>query len=34
MQKFEEAGDSRYIYQNELDKICIQHDMVYGILKI
>ena len=34
MQKFKEAGDSRYIYQNELDKICIQHDMAYGILKI
>ena len=33
MQKFEEAGDSRYIYQNKLDKVCFQHDIAYGILK-
>ena len=25
--KFKETGDSRYIYQNELDKACFQHDM-------
>ena len=30
MQKFEEAGHSQYIYPNELDKTCFQHDMVYG----
>ena len=24
------TGDSRYIYQNELDKACFQHDMAYG----
>ena len=24
------TGDSWYIYQNELDKGCFQHDMVYG----
>ena len=30
VQKFEEAGDSRYIFQNELDKACFQHDMAYG----
>ena len=29
-EKFKETGDSRYIYQNELYKICFQHDMVYG----
>ena len=29
IQKFKEAEDSRYIYQNELDKACFQHDMVY-----
>ena len=23
-------GDSRYIYQNELDKACFQYDMAYG----
>ena len=25
MQKFKETGDSRYIYQTELDKACFQH---------
>ena len=33
IQKFKETGDSRYIYQNELDKACIQHDMTYEDLK-
>ena len=33
IKNFKEAGDSRYIYQNELDKICFQHDMVYGYFK-
>ena len=33
IQKFEEIGDSRYIYQNELDKGSFQHDMAYGDLK-
>ena len=28
-QKFEETGDSQYIYQNELDKACFQHYMAY-----
>ena len=32
-QKFKETGDSRYIYQNELDKACFQHDMAYGYFK-
>ena len=31
--KFKEAGDSRHIYQNELDKACFQHDMAYGDFK-
>ena len=31
--KFKKAGDSRYIYQNELDKACFQHDMAYGNFK-
>ena len=30
IQKFKETGDSRYIYRNELDKTCFQHDMAYG----
>ena len=29
MQKLKETGDSRYIYQNELDKACFQHYMAY-----
>ena len=29
-QKFKGTGDSKYIYQNELDKACFQHDMAYG----
>ena len=28
--KFKETGDSQYIYQNELDKACFQHDMASG----
>ena len=33
IQKFKETRDSRYIYQNELDKACFQHDMAYGDFK-
>ena len=33
MQKFIETGDSRYIYQNELDKPCYHNDMAYGHFK-
>ena len=33
IEKFKETGDSRYIYQNELDKACFQHDMVDGDFK-
>ena len=28
-----ETWDSQYIYQNELDKPCFQHDMAYGDLQ-
>ena len=28
--KIKETGDSPYIYQNELDKICFQHDIACG----
>ena len=30
IQKFKETGDTSYIYKNELDKVCFQHDMAYG----
>ena len=30
MQKFKETGDGRYIYHDEIDKACFQHDMAYG----
>ena len=30
IQKFRDAGDSRYIYQNKLDKACFQHNIAYG----
>ena len=33
IQKFKQTGDSRYIYRNELDKACFQHDMAYGDFK-
>ena len=33
IQKFKQTGDSRYIYRNELDKTCFQHDMAYGDFK-
>ena len=33
IQKFKEAGDTSYIYKNELDKAFFQHDMVYGDFK-
>ena len=33
IQKFKETGDTRYIYKNELDKACFQHDMAYGDIK-
>ena len=33
IQKFKEMGDTSYIYKNELDKACFQHDMAYGDFK-
>ena len=33
IQKFKETGDTNYIYKNELDKPCFQHDMAYGDFK-
>ena len=29
IQKCKETGNSRYIYQNELYKVCFQNDMAY-----
>ena len=33
IQKFKQTGNSRYIYKNELDKACFQHNMAYGDFK-
>ena len=33
IQKLKETGDTSYIYKNEFDKACFQHDMVYGDFK-
>ena len=33
IQKFKETGGTSYIYKNELDKACFQHDMAYGDFK-
>ena len=33
IKKFKETGDTSYIYKNELDKACFQHDMGYRDFK-
>ena len=33
IQKFKETGDTDYIYKNELDEACFQHDMTHGDFK-
>ena len=33
IKNFKETGDSRYIYQNQLDIVCFQHNTVYGDFK-
>ena len=33
IQNFKETGGASYIYKNELDKACFQHDMPYGDFK-
>ena len=30
MEKFMQTGKTNFIYKNELDKACFQHDMAYG----
>ena len=31
--KFTQTGNADYIYKNDLDKACFQHDMAYGKYK-
>ena len=33
IQEFKVTGDTSYIYKNELDEACFQHDMAYGDFK-
>ena len=33
IETFMQTGDTNFIYKNELDKACFQHDMVYGKTK-
>ena len=33
IRKFRETGNTSYIYRNELDKACFQHDMAYEEFK-
>ena len=33
IKKFKQTGDTNYIYKNELDKACFEHDMAYGDFK-
>ena len=33
IQKLIQTGDTNYIYKNELDKACFQHDVAYGKYK-
>ena len=30
IKKFIQTGNTNFIYRNELDKVCFQHDMAYG----
>ena len=32
-ERIQKFRDSRYVYKNELDKACFQHDMAYGDFK-
>ena len=33
IQTFKETGDTSYIYKNELEKACFEHEMAYGDFK-
>ena len=32
IEKFMQTGNTDYIYKNDLDKACFQHDTTYGLL--
>ena len=33
IQKFMQTGDTNYVYKNEFDKACFQHDIAYSKYK-
>ena len=33
IERFIQTGNTNFIYKNELDKACFQHDMAYGDFK-
>ena len=33
IEKFMQTGNKEYVYKNNLDKACFQHDMAYGKFK-
>ena len=33
IKNIKETGDTDYIYKNEFDRVCFQHDMAYGDFK-
>ena len=33
IKQYMQTGNTNFIYKNELDKACFQHDMAYGKLK-
>ena len=33
IERFKETGDTKYIYKNEIDKACFQHDKACGDFK-
>ena len=33
IERFVQTGNTNYIYKNDLDKACFQHDMTYGKFK-
>ena len=34
IEKFMQTGSTEYIYKNDIDKACFQHDMAYGKFKV
>ena len=33
IQKFKQTGDKSFLYKNEIDKVCFQHNTVFGDFK-